>query len=169
MRPKVIAVDFDGCLCENRWPDIGEPNQFVIDELRRQQANGAKLILWTCRNGADLEKAISWCALHDLHFDAINDNLEENKKYFGGNSRKVWADEYWDDKSVLIVDINGGTSILQRNAAGSGGLTGKRWERTSIKVSDAPPCEAGEVELHAVPSRSFWGRLKGWWKKWRSE
>lgn len=23
---KIIAVDFDGTLCENKWPDIGIPN-----------------------------------------------------------------------------------------------------------------------------------------------
>ena len=22
---KAIAIDFDGCLCENKYPDIGEP------------------------------------------------------------------------------------------------------------------------------------------------
>ncbi len=42
---KVIAVDFDGCLCESKWPDIGEARQDVINELLRQQAEGAKLIL----------------------------------------------------------------------------------------------------------------------------
>ncbi len=24
---KIIAVDFDGTLCENSWPEIGEPNE----------------------------------------------------------------------------------------------------------------------------------------------
>ena len=38
---KVIAVDFDGCLCEAKWPDIGEPRIPVIQELIMQQAEGA--------------------------------------------------------------------------------------------------------------------------------
>lgn len=42
---KTIAVDFDGCLCEAKWPDIGEPRQQVINELIKQQVDGAKLIL----------------------------------------------------------------------------------------------------------------------------
>ena len=27
---KIIAVDFDGCLCGGKWPDIGAPRQQVI-------------------------------------------------------------------------------------------------------------------------------------------
>ena len=47
-RERVIAVDFDGCLCENAWPDIGEAKQDVIDALLLRQKSGAKIILWTC-------------------------------------------------------------------------------------------------------------------------
>ena len=48
-RKKIIAVDFDGCLCENKWPNIGKAHEQVIHELIRQQADGAKVILWPCR------------------------------------------------------------------------------------------------------------------------
>lgn len=111
---RIIAVDFDGCLCESKWPDIGAPRQFVINELIRRQTEGAKLILWSCREGEQLKAAVMWCLNHGLKFDAINDNLEENKAFFGNNSRKVWANEYWDDKSVLILgDKTGYVSISQ--------------------------------------------------------
>lgn len=46
---KIIAVDFDGCLCENAWPDIGDDNPQVVRALLEEQKQGAKLILWTCR------------------------------------------------------------------------------------------------------------------------
>jgi len=42
---KAIAVDFDGCLCRNAYPAIGEPNWKVIREAIREQQNGAGLIL----------------------------------------------------------------------------------------------------------------------------
>ncbi len=44
---KAIAIDFDGCLCVNKSPEIGEPILHVIDEAKKQQAAGAGLILWT--------------------------------------------------------------------------------------------------------------------------
>lgn len=28
--PKAIAIDFDGCLCANAYPDIGAPNWEII-------------------------------------------------------------------------------------------------------------------------------------------
>lgn len=36
---KAIAIDFDGCLCTNEYPNTG-------------------LILWTCRQGKELEKPL---------------------------------------------------------------------------------------------------------------
>lgn len=36
--PKVIAVDFDGCLCERKWPGIGAANWDAIHALIRRKA-----------------------------------------------------------------------------------------------------------------------------------
>lgn len=33
MNEQIIAVDFDGTLCENKWPEIGEPNTELISYL----------------------------------------------------------------------------------------------------------------------------------------
>lgn len=101
---KIIAVDFDGCLCENRYPEIGKAYQGVINKLVELRRDGAKLILWTCRCGEWLDDAVRWCAEHGLEFDAVNDNLPENTEYFGNNSRKVYATEYWDDRNVIVTN-----------------------------------------------------------------
>ena len=96
--PKIIAVDFDGTLCTNEWPYAGEPNIVMIRYLQRAQANGDKLILWTCRTRKNLKFAINWCKEQGLVFDAVNKNLKESIKRFGGDSRKIYADVYLDDK-----------------------------------------------------------------------
>lgn len=98
---KIIAVDFDGTLCFSQWPGLGEPNLPLIEKLKNHQNNGDKLILWTCRQGENLDVAVQWCAENGLSFDAVNDNLQEIKDLFGNNSRKITADFYIDDKSVL--------------------------------------------------------------------
>ena len=113
---KTIAVDFDGCLCINRWPEIGEPRQQVINELVRAQAEGARLILWTCREGEALDVAIMWCLNHGLRFDAVNDNLPEHTEQYGNNCRKVFADEYWDDKAVDPQSPSCDNCALRRNS-----------------------------------------------------
>lgn len=41
---KAIAIDFDGCLCTDVFPDIGEPNWPVIYTAKAEQQAGAGLI-----------------------------------------------------------------------------------------------------------------------------
>lgn len=98
---KIIAVDFDGTLCENAWPNIGEPKIDAINKLVREIQYGAKAILWTCRTDEALDNAINWCAMHGIEFAAVNDNLPELKEKFGNNPRKVFANEYWDDRNSM--------------------------------------------------------------------
>lgn len=95
----IIAVDFDGTLCENMYPEIGKPNSVLIDDLKMRKNNGVKLILWTCRVGDKLEQAIDWCRYHGLIFDAVNQNLPEIVESFGGDCRKIFAHEYIDDRN----------------------------------------------------------------------
>lgn len=104
MIDNIIAVDFDGTLCTNRYPDIGEPIQEVIDKLLEEQKNGAKLILWTCRCDKKLDDAVEWCGRHGIIFDAVNDHLPEMKETFGNNTRKIFAHQYWDDRAVNVLE-----------------------------------------------------------------
>ena len=93
-----IAVDFDGTLCADAFPLIGEPNQPLIDFLIKWQEEGNKVILWTCREDGLLWTAVDWCADHGLHFDAVNCNLPERIEYYRNDSRKIGADAF------VIVD-----------------------------------------------------------------
>ncbi len=96
---KIIAVDFDGTLSIGKWPDIGEPNVRLIEDLKLRRQRGDKLILWTCRTNELLTAAVEWCRAFGLEFDAVNENLPEIVEAFGGDSRKIYADEYIDDKT----------------------------------------------------------------------
>ena len=106
-----IAVDFDGTLCEDKFPEIGEPKEAVVGLVKELQCMGVRTILWTCRrddkNGSHLSKAIKWCQEQGLEFAAVNENLPEVQEKWGGDTRKVLADIYLDDKSL------GGFSLLQ--------------------------------------------------------
>lgn len=102
MKHNIIAVDFDGTLCKNKWPEIGMPNEELIEYLKKRQANGEKLILWTNRVGERLDEAVKWSAEKGLIFDAVNENLPEIIELFGGDSRKIFANEYIDDRNRSI-------------------------------------------------------------------
>lgn len=98
---KAIAIDFDGCLCEWAWPEIGVPHMEVINAAIAERENGAALILWTCRVGERLGEAVAWCKSWGLEFDAVNANLPERIAEYQNDCRKVNADEYWDDRAVI--------------------------------------------------------------------
>lgn len=107
---KIIAVDFDGTLCENKWPEIGSANEELIEYLRDRQKNGDKLILWTCRVDDMLRKAIEWCKENELTFDAVNENLPEIIENFGSDTRKIFDSSITKDKldgdGLLCLTIN---------------------------------------------------------------
>ena len=95
---KITAVDFDGTLCEEKWPQIGEPNHEVINYIKGKKAAGEKIILWTCRSLNSLAEALIWCSEQGLEFDAVNDNIPEILEMFDAESRKIYYDELVDDK-----------------------------------------------------------------------
>lgn len=99
---RAIAVDFDGTLCENAWPKIGEPNTALIDQLIEEQKNGAVIILWTCRARRMLKDAVSWAEKQGLVFDYVNRNVPERIRAFKNDSRKISADVYVDDRAAAF-------------------------------------------------------------------
>ena len=99
---RVIAVDFDGTLCENRYPNIGEPNGALIGQLIEEQKSGALVILWSCRDGKLLREAINWAKKQGLIFDYINRNAPERIRAYRGDTRKISADVYVDDRAAAF-------------------------------------------------------------------
>ena len=101
--PPIMAVDFDGTLVTDKFPDIGEERKQFCNVIRKLQRLGVKSILWTSRTGSALREAIEWCEDHDLHFDTINENLPEVVELAGGtDTRKVYADVYFDDRNRSV-------------------------------------------------------------------
>lgn len=98
--PYIIAIDFDGTLVEDRFPEIGEIRGYVWTKALEARRAGMKLILWTSRDNGNLKAAVEFCEKHGLVFDAVNENLKEVQELFNNDTRKVYADEYWDDKAI---------------------------------------------------------------------
>lgn len=110
---KIIALDFDGCVVTNKYPEIGEPIEKNIRKLKEEQEAGAKVILWTNRRGDYLKQAVDFCNDYGIRLDAVNANLPEIIEAFGGDTRKIFATEYWDDRAVFMgVFSDGGLGEL---------------------------------------------------------
>ena len=98
--PKIVAVDFDGTLVMDQYPMIGLPYNDLFCLCKQLKTLGVKIVLWTCRDGEFLKDAVEFCAANGLEFDAVNQNIPEVQELYGGDTRKVFADVYIDDKAV---------------------------------------------------------------------
>lgn len=47
---------------------------------------------------------MNFCKEQNIHLDAVNENLPEIIEAFGGDTRKVFANEYWDDRAVYMAE-----------------------------------------------------------------
>lgn len=101
----IIAVDFDGVLCEDRFPEIGAPDYDIISLVRQLIDAGHEVILWTCRVDARLQEAVEWCEDRGLRFCAVNENAPSNRARWAAEypngTRKVYADVYVEDHDLL--------------------------------------------------------------------
>lgn len=100
----IVAVDFDGVLCRDEFPEIGAPNYRMISLMREIIDAGHEVVLWTSRADDRLMEAVRWCEDLGLHFCAVNDNAPSNRAQYGGlypnGTRKVYADVYIDDNDA---------------------------------------------------------------------
>jgi len=95
----LIAVDFDGTIVEDAYPNIGKPQLFAFETMKRLQADGHRLILWTYRCGRKLDDAVEFCKQNGIEFYAINNSFP-NEEYDGKESRKIGADLFIDDRNI---------------------------------------------------------------------
>lgn len=99
----VVAVDFDGTLIFNKYPILENPNMRLIKYIQKHR-NEYTWILWTNRSGDKLQEAIDYMASFGITFDYVNENTIETRLMWG-DSRKVWANYYIDDKSATLSRI----------------------------------------------------------------
>jgi hypothetical protein len=96
----VLAVDFDGTIVEDRYPEIGKPLPFAIDTLKRLHADGHRIVLWTFRHGRPLRNAVEFLESQGVHLYAVNQSFPEESEQLDGYSRKIHADWFIDDRNI---------------------------------------------------------------------
>ncbi|MCG8698328.1 MAG: hypothetical protein MI922_09775 [Bacteroidales bacterium] len=95
-----IAVDFDGTIVEHRYPQIGEEKLFAFETLKQLQKLGHQLILWTVRNGQELNDAVEYCKKKGVVFYAVNKSYPEETYDPNEISRKLDVDLFIDDRNI---------------------------------------------------------------------
>jgi hypothetical protein len=100
MKSLVLAVDFDGTIVEDRYPEIGKPLPFAIDTLKRLHADGHRIVLWTFRHGRPLRNAVEFVESQGVQLYAVNQSFPEESEQLDGYSRKIHADWFIDDRNI---------------------------------------------------------------------
>ena len=94
-----IAVDFDGTIVEEAYPQIGKPIPFAIDVLKKLIYEDYQQVkLWTVREGALLEESVQYCRQRGVEFYAVNKLHPDLPDEYC--SRKIAVDIFIDDRSL---------------------------------------------------------------------
>lgn len=98
MRKLTLAIDFDGTICSNRYPDVG----VLMDgaEIIREWYKHHTIVISTCRIDAHLEACKAFLAANDIPYHYINENVPELIKMYNGDCRKISCDVQIDDKNA---------------------------------------------------------------------
>lgn len=89
-----IAIDFDGTIVEHEYPDVGTPIPMALDYMHEFEKLGASLILWTMRDGKELDDAVEYCNYNGIFFKGVNAGIGDRS---WTTSPKAHANIYIDD------------------------------------------------------------------------
>lgn len=105
-QPYTLAVDFDGTICEDAYPEIGAPRWPVIEALRALHDAGWRIAIHTCRAN---RTAISTTERYHERQERLADMVEW-LLLLG-----VWFDQIWG--IILVRARNGGLMYAHDHAA----------------------------------------------------
>lgn len=108
---RFMAFDFDGTIVSNKFPEIGDPNESVIEYMQRfwHDSIWHRIIIWTCRSGNYAAQAAEFLREQEIPYDFINENPIVD---YGG--RKVFANAYVNDRCVGINrDVDNIETLMQ--------------------------------------------------------
>lgn len=103
----LIAVDFDGTIVENKYPEIGDPIPGAIQTLQAWKARGHTIIINSCRSGVHQAQMEAWLIRNHVAHDYINRNAPERIAQYGCDCRKISADIYIDDRNISQILFDG--------------------------------------------------------------
>lgn len=99
MKEFIVAVDFDGTVVEEAYPQIGNLLPGARQALENFKSLGMTIIIWTCRCDNREQEAIDYLLKHKVPFDYINQNDPRRNEFYNSDSRKISADQYIDDRN----------------------------------------------------------------------
>lgn len=100
----IIAIDFDGTITDSPTASADELHlrEGCKETIQALHDADHELILWTCRSGSLLQEALDFLTENGMWFDYINQQVDGIITSWEGDTRKVYADIYIDDKGFGV-------------------------------------------------------------------
>ena len=102
----IVALDFDGTVVDHAYPDIGEDLGAFPWIQRLVHDYGARILLWTLRDGSELVNAARYMAHNGVRVEASNALPGQHE---WSMSPKVHRDLYIGDDALGIPLREGAT------------------------------------------------------------
>lgn len=97
----ILAIDFDGTIVDDQFPDVGNMKQGAAEAINQLYADGYTIIIWTCRTGINKARAVEFLARNGVKWHYFNESSYHNLKAHNfRDTRKVYADLYIDDRMI---------------------------------------------------------------------
>jgi hypothetical protein len=100
----VIAIDFDGTIVEDLYPNIGKARPGAIEAINTLCDHGYCIIINSCRSREKQDEMRVWLDQNKVRYCHINENCRERIVKYRTDCRKISADCYIDDKNLIPVD-----------------------------------------------------------------
>lgn len=94
----IVGLDFDGTIVEHLYPSIGE-DLGAFPWLKQAAAIGARFVLFTMRDGAELQAAAKYIRDNGVDLLALNTNPSQS---WWTQSPKAYCHLYVDDAGLGI-------------------------------------------------------------------
>jgi len=106
MKKLVIAIDFDGTIVTDKYPDIGFLKRNAKEVINKLYDEGHDIIINSCRQGREEREMVEFLIDNEIKFNAVNENLCYRIEEYDNDCRKIGADVYIDDKAYPCNIIN---------------------------------------------------------------
>ena len=88
----MLGIDFDGTICENKFPEIGEPKEKAVEVIQALDRAGFKIVIHTCRANPEIAGK-----------KACNKYIKEMEDWL--KEKKIPYDEVWRGVGKPLVHL----------------------------------------------------------------
>lgn len=121
----VIAIDFDGTIVQDKFPNIGELNPNAIETINAMVEDGYEIIIWTARGDLFLLNARDFLLENGLIINPekgkrikFNQHADYMLERYDTQGIKIGASFYIDDKGYGAPDFKTHWSVIKKEFLG---------------------------------------------------